>query len=1012
MKRLNQFTILILFLALILVGLGGYSESHILESDGTEHLNNYDDFGVINFGLFSDQPKNNNSNPDGTLQSLSHLELTQGGHQNLRNTDISRDFTLDDENNIITIGTINSEDGSTTAYISRINKSGDLVWSKIIEGVYDAVQVILDKDNNIFFAGNVKDGTSFTPTPAALNTTINGFTDTLLIKFDSDGNMLWSTFWGGGDEDLVQDIALDNNQNIIITGVTRSLDFPVTEDAIDQTKDSVRDHAEFFVTKFTKEGGIVFSTYFGNDGAAKVPKLDVDSENNIIVTGESEGTNFPTSIDAHQSISAGNGEIVLFKLNSTGGLVFSTYLGGSSSETPNSISLDSSNNIYLTGRTLSSNFPLLNPIFSSNQGKLDMFLVKFDPNGVLLISTYYGFEDNDVGLSIHVRSNSEIILAGYTSSVNFPTTSNSYQGNLSDGEDAFVLLLNSDFEIQWATYLGGLNEDRGYVVDEDNEENIIVLGRTESDDFPIFGGYKYTFGGLDGFIAKFTLSGQVEWVSRTTIVTDPELDLDDDSLINSLEFTLNTNPLSSDTDNDGMNDGWEYAKGLDPLVDDQNGDPDDDHFTNKQESQILTDPFNPDTDGDNMTDSWEFLNQLNPLDPTDTTNDRDGDGIPALWEFLKELNPVINDGSEDFDKDSLTNFEEWNYTRTYLDGLDPNDPDTDGDRMDDGWEVKHHLNPLDKKDAKYDPDNDFLRNEIEYKYRKYGTDPNNRQELFVFIGFLTFISIIIAYLLFRIRQSNQKAIHEGYSNYLDKRTSKRNGFATADNRQQAINNGFVTKEVFDIIRATGLFSAKEMFDNFRKEIETVESFLNDFDVSVFVDQIQSTPSPVHVTEVQNSHKLDLDKLNQFQNQLISYVALQDVILKLFERSNKELFLDYTEDFLDNIHKTSSELIERIGAKLNTIEKVTSERLEWFAPWSALLKLIQITEPQTPIGISEIMEVIYQSEIHSEELLILLLQENTYIGTYDKENKIYTKGIRAEAYLEQALKELAELEEET
>ena len=144
-------------------------------------------------------------------------------------------------------------------------------------------------------------------------------------------------------------------------------------------------------------------------------------------------------------------------------------------------------------------------------------IVKFDKNGELLTSSYYGYNDNDEALSIYLTQNNDVLLAGKTKSDNLPTTQTSYQTNISDNQDAFIIVLDSELQLKWVTYLGGLEEDGGYVIKDDQEGNIIVLGRTESNDFPIFNGYQYTFGGLDGFISKFSSTGEVIWVSRTKI---------------------------------------------------------------------------------------------------------------------------------------------------------------------------------------------------------------------------------------------------------------------------------------------------------------------------------------------------------------------------------------------------------------------------------------------------------------------------------------------------------------
>ena len=163
-------------------------------------FNDYKEESKSTIGIYS-KVQSDDSQP-----AFLNIGLAQEGEENFRNSDISIDFVIDNANNIVTIGTINDGDGSTTAYISKIDSTGDLIWNKTLEGVNQAVQVVLDQENNLFFAGNTQDGTSFVPSPNAINTTTNGFDDNILIKFNPNGEILWSTFWGGADRDIVTEI--------------------------------------------------------------------------------------------------------------------------------------------------------------------------------------------------------------------------------------------------------------------------------------------------------------------------------------------------------------------------------------------------------------------------------------------------------------------------------------------------------------------------------------------------------------------------------------------------------------------------------------------------------------------------------------------------------------------------------------------------------------------------------------------------------------------------------------
>jgi len=177
--------------------------------------------------------------------------------------------------------------------------------------------------------------------------------------------------------------------------------------------------------------------------------------------------------------------------------------------------------------------------------------------------------------------------------------------------------------------------------------------------------------------------------------------------------TYTTNPLLSDTDSDGMPDGWEADHDLDPLVDDAAADADADGLTNLQEYGYTTDPKVADTDLDGMPDGWEVTHGFNPL-LDDAGADADADGLTNLQEYIYHTDPKV----EDTDGDGLND-----YAEVMTHDTDPLSTDTDGDALPDGWEVDHGLYPKSAagdNGADGDPDADGLTNLQEYGS---GTDP-------------------------------------------------------------------------------------------------------------------------------------------------------------------------------------------------------------------------------------------------------------------------------------------------
>ena len=247
-----------------------------------------------------------------------------------------------------------------------------------------------------------------------------------------------------------------------------------------------------FVTKLNSSGSdLLFSTYLGGSADEFGNGIAVDSNGNIYVTGNTKSTNFPTQNalqPAPPSVSDTGGNAFVTKINpATPSYVFSTYLGGSAKDEANSIAIDPAANVYVTGNTLSTDFPIANA-FQPNLGDAlfgDAFVTKFNSNGSLSYSTYLGGNNPDNGFGIAIDTSGNAYVTGVTLSTNFPTA-NPIQATNSSNNNAFVTKLNSQGSaLIYSTYLGAATA-RGIAVDSSG--NAYVTGSTNSFDFPLVAG--------------------------------------------------------------------------------------------------------------------------------------------------------------------------------------------------------------------------------------------------------------------------------------------------------------------------------------------------------------------------------------------------------------------------------------------------------------------------------------------------------------------------------------------
>jgi uncharacterized repeat protein (TIGR01451 family) len=319
------------------------------------------------------------------------------------------------------------------------------------------------------------------------------------ISIDAEGNLTLSTPLG---------IVLDEKP--ISYQVRNGISFPVESQFVLAVNDSGAAIHGFKVGDYRADlpliidPGLTYSTYLGGNLNETGNGIAVDNDGNVYVTGFTNSPDFPVTIGVVQRDLKGPFDAYVTKFNAAGQLVYSTYLGGSNSEVGFGITVDGNGNAYVTGYTLSADFPVTLGVFQSALiGTTDAFVTKLNATGTRLIySTYLGggtFLGVSQGHGIRVDNTGNAFITGFTTSPDFPTTIGVFQPGFHGTADGFVTKLNSTgTNLVYSTYLGGGYYDYAYGIAIDDLGNAYITGSTTSADFPTTTGAFQTSKG-DGF---------------------------------------------------------------------------------------------------------------------------------------------------------------------------------------------------------------------------------------------------------------------------------------------------------------------------------------------------------------------------------------------------------------------------------------------------------------------------------------------------------------------------------
>jgi hypothetical protein len=321
--------------------------------------------------------------------------------------------------------------------------------------------------------------------------------------------LLDSTFVGGSSQDSVRAAVEDLSGGYYITGDTQSNDFPLANTS------SFGGLVDVFVARINSTGALVYATFVGGADIDQGRSIALDADGNVLVAGVSSSANFPVTPGALDASLNGSSDGFLFKINgSTGQVVFSTYLGGSSGDAIRGIAVDPGGSIVVAGFTQSSDYPnttgAYDPTFN---GAADGFVSWLSADGAnITASTFFGGSGGDDVHGIALDAAGNVLITGQTGSPDLPVSGGAYQPTISGTGDAFVAKLSSNGSaLLFSTYLGGTTQlDNAISVASITNGDALIAGQTDSPSFPTTMGASdrsYNGGALDVFVARLDANG-------------------------------------------------------------------------------------------------------------------------------------------------------------------------------------------------------------------------------------------------------------------------------------------------------------------------------------------------------------------------------------------------------------------------------------------------------------------------------------------------------------------------
>lgn len=396
-------------------------------------------------------------------------------------TDVAYAMTSDSYSNVYVTGSFSgtvdfdpgpgelllTSSGSTDAFVYKLDPFGDLLWAKRVGGPETdiAYDIVVDANWDIVITGSFHSVVDFDPGGGVVNIGALGQEDIFVLKLGKHGNYIWANRMGGGGRDEPQSIDINASNDIVITGYfAETADF---DPGPNEANLSSNGEEDIFIVSLNSSGEYVWASSIGGAGFDAARELDVDDENNIIVTGYfQQSADFDPGSGEHSLISLGGNDIFILKLNQAGEFDWAHRFGSIEEDEGNGITTDQDGNIYATGYFSDKvDFHPTGIYFLEAEDEGDIYTLRLLPQGDFSWAQRAGGSGFDEGSSIAYHHDAVYVTGMFESVGEFHPDAQVVRLHSSGNSDIFLQKLEAlDGDHLWLNQFGGTMRDVAFDV--------------------------------------------------------------------------------------------------------------------------------------------------------------------------------------------------------------------------------------------------------------------------------------------------------------------------------------------------------------------------------------------------------------------------------------------------------------------------------------------------------------------------------------------------------------------